>query len=70
MTSSAKETGSSRPLRIVQWATGSIGRYAIGAIAEDPGLELAGVWVHSATKHGIDAGTLAGIEKLGVAATT
>lgn len=70
MTSSAKATGSSRPLRIVQWATGSIGRYAIGAIAEDPGLELAGVWVHSATKHGIDAGTLAGIEKLGVAATT
>ena len=35
-----------RPLRVIQWATGSVGHYAIGAIAEDPSLELAGVWVH------------------------
>ncbi len=33
----------SRPLRVIQWATGSIGRYAIRAIAEDPNLELAGL---------------------------
>jgi hypothetical protein len=58
-----------KPLRIIQWATGSIGRHAIGAIAEDPNLELVGLWVHSDSKQGIDAGTLAGIEKLGVAAT-
>ncbi len=44
------------PLRIIQWATGSIGRYAIGAIVEDPALELAGVWVHGEAKDGQDAG--------------
>ena len=58
-----------RPLRIIQWATGSIGRYAIRAIAEDPNLELAGVWVHSESKHGVDAGTLVGSAALGVKAT-
>jgi len=58
-----------RPLRIIQWATGSVGRYAIGAIAEDPNLELAGVWVHSAEKSGKDAGELADVAPLGVAAT-
>jgi 2,4-diaminopentanoate dehydrogenase len=58
-----------RPLRIIQWATGSVGRYAIRAIAEDPALELAGVWVHSESKDGMDAGALAGIAPLGVRAT-
>jgi hypothetical protein len=58
-----------RPLRIIQWATGRIGRYAIGAIAEDPALELAGVWVHGEAKDGVDAGTIAGIDPVGVAAT-
>lgn len=58
-----------RPLRIIQWATGSVGRYAIRAIAEDPSLELVGVWVHSEAKDGVDAGTLAGGAPLGVKAT-
>jgi len=58
-----------RTLRIVQWATGSIGRTAIGAIADDPGLELAGLWVHSDAKAGKDAGELAGIDPVGVLAT-
>ncbi|MFK7895140.1 MAG: dihydrodipicolinate reductase [Myxococcota bacterium] len=58
-----------RPLRIIQWATGSIGRHAIAAIQEDPRLSLAGVWVHSESKAGQDAGTLAGIEPVGVKAT-
>lgn len=59
-----------RPLRIIQWATGSIGRYAIGAIHEHPRLELAGVWVHSDAKSGRDAGEIAGIGPIGVRATT
>ena len=63
------ESTESRPLRIIQWATGSIGRHAIQAIADDPKLELVGLWVHSDAKQGIDAGTLAGVDKLGVAAT-
>jgi hypothetical protein len=57
------------PLRIIQWATGSVGRYAIGAIQEDPGLELAGVWVHGESKDGVDAGIIAGIDATGVKAT-
>ena len=57
------------PLRIIQWATGSIGRYAIAAIAEHPALEVVGVWVHSEAKDGVDAGEIAGIAPLGVKAT-
>ena len=58
-----------RPLRIIQWATGNVGRRAIAAIAEDPSLELVGVWVHDEAKDGVDAGEIAGIGPLGVAAT-
>ncbi|MFM7508203.1 MAG: dihydrodipicolinate reductase [Actinomycetota bacterium] len=55
--------------RVVQWATGGVGRAAIAGIAEHPDLELVGCWVHSADKIGVDAGTLAGVEPLGVKAT-
>lgn len=55
--------------RVVQWATGNLGRAAIQGIAARPDLELVGVWVHSQDKVGMDAGTLAGIEPLGVRAT-
>jgi len=56
--------------RVLGWSTGGVGRLAIRAIARRPDLELAGVWVHDPEKHGVDAGTLAGIDPLGVAATT
>jgi hypothetical protein len=56
-------------LRVIQWATGGVGRAAIQGIAAHPDLELVGVWVHSADKVGRDAGELAGIDPLGVAAT-
>ena len=56
--------------RVVGWSTGGVGRLAIRAIARRPDLELVGVWVHSGEKDGVDAGTLAGIEPIGVAATT
>jgi 2,4-diaminopentanoate dehydrogenase len=56
--------------RVIQWATGGVGRSAIAAIAAHPDLELAGCWVHTPAKHGVDAGELAGIGPLGVAAST
>ena len=57
------------PWRVVVWATGGVGRYAIRTIADRADLELAGAWVHSPAKDGQDAGTLAGIAPLGVKAT-
>ncbi len=55
--------------RVVQWSTGNVGHHALRLIAHHPDLELVGLWVHSADKVGRDAGELAGIEPLGVAAT-
>jgi hypothetical protein len=60
---------SDQTYRVVVWATGRVGKLAIRAITDRPNLELAGVWVHSQAKDGQDAGTLAGIQPLGVAAT-
>jgi len=55
--------------RIIQWATGSVGQIAIRHIVETDGLELVGAYVTTAEKVGRDAGELAGIEAVGVAAT-
>jgi hypothetical protein len=57
------------PLRVVVWSTGGVGSNAIRAITRRPDLELVGVWVHTPTKVGRDAGELAGIEPVGIAAT-
>jgi len=55
--------------RVIQWATGGVGRAAIEAIVSHPELELVGVWVHSDEKAGRDVGELCGLPALGVAAT-
>ena len=51
------------------WGTGGVGARAIAAIAGRSDLDLTGVWVHAADKGGLDAGTLAGIGPIGLAAT-
>jgi 2,4-diaminopentanoate dehydrogenase len=56
-------------LRVIQWATGGVGRAAIQAVMAHPELELVGCWVRSAEKSGTDAGVLAGEQPIGVAAT-
>jgi 2,4-diaminopentanoate dehydrogenase len=56
--------------RVVQWSTGNVGAYALRGIIRHPDLELVGVWVHSESKAGKDAGELCGIEQVGVTATT
>src|SRR6202161_2645251 len=56
--------------RVIQWATGGVGRSAIEAVLRHPELELAGCWVHSAGKGGRDAGERAGAGRSGVIATT
>jgi len=56
-------------LRVIQWATGGVGRAAIQGIVDHPELELVGCWVHSESKEGLDAGEIAGAGPIGVAAT-
>jgi hypothetical protein len=56
-------------LRVIQWATGGVGRAAIEHILVHPELELVGCWVHSAEKAGQDVGAILGREPLGVVAT-
>ena len=57
------------PYRVIQWATGTVGIHAVPAIAAHPDLELVGLWVHSDSKAGRDAGEICGGEPLGVVAT-
>jgi len=47
--------------RVIQWATGNVGRAAIEGILAHPELELAGVWVHSQAKAGKDAAEICGL---------
>ena len=55
--------------RVIQWATGGVGRAAIEGILSHPELELVGCWVHGADKVGRDAGLLCGLGPIGVRAT-
>jgi 4-hydroxy-tetrahydrodipicolinate reductase len=68
MATQASQT-SPAPYRVVQWATGNVGSRALRRAIEHPGLDLVGLYVHSANKVGQDAGTLAGVAPVGVAAT-
>lgn len=56
-------------VRVVQWATGGVGKAAIEAVLVHPGLELVGAGVHSENKHGVDVGELVGRDPIGVRAT-
>jgi len=56
--------------RVIQWATGNVGRAAVQGIVSHPQLELVGAWVHSPDKAGRDVGELCGLDRLGVAATS
>ncbi len=59
-----------RPLRVIQWTTGNIGRRSLHAIIGRDDMELVGVYAHGADKVGVDAAELAGWpEPTGVTAT-
>ncbi|HJO22185.1 MAG: dihydrodipicolinate reductase [Myxococcota bacterium] len=55
--------------RVIQWATGNVGRAAIEGILSHPELELVGAWVHSEAKVGRDVGEICGVGPIGVCAT-
>jgi 2,4-diaminopentanoate dehydrogenase len=57
------------PKRIVVWGTGFVGRMVIPEIVRHPRFELVGVGVSNPDKVGTDAGTICGIDAIGVTAT-
>ncbi len=56
-------------LRVVQWATGSVGVAAINGVLEHPELELVGCFVYTEAKNAQDVGEIIGGAPLGVVAT-
>jgi hypothetical protein len=56
--------------KVIQWATGGVGKAAISYIAAHPQLELVGCWVSSDDKVGRDVGEICGLPALGVIATS
>src|SRR5246500_3890452 len=57
-------------LRVIQWATGGVGKAAIEGVLNHPQLDLVGCWVHSSSKSGRDVGDILGAEPMGVTATS
>jgi hypothetical protein len=55
--------------RVVQWATGAMGKAVLRTVIDHPGTELVGVYTYSDRKAGRDAGELAGRPATGVLAT-
>jgi hypothetical protein len=55
--------------RVIQWATGSMGRTALRRIIDHPDLELAGLYVYDERKVGRDAGEIARRGATGIQAT-
>jgi len=56
--------------RVVQWATGNVGRAAAEAMVSHPDLELVGAWVYSKDKAGRDVGKICGLGSLGIDASS
>lgn len=55
--------------RVIQWATGAMGKTCLRSVIDHPDLELAGLFVYGDKKAGRDAGEIAHREATGVIAT-
>jgi hypothetical protein len=55
--------------RVIQWATGGMGKNILRALIDHPAMQLVGVYVYSEGKHGKDAGEIARRPETGVLAT-
>ena len=60
---------SRNPARVIQWATGAMGRSCLRAVIDRPDTELVGLYVYSSRKEGEDAGDLVYRAPTGVKAT-
>ena len=70
MTASSLLSTPPKVVRVIQWATGTVGTHALRTIIEDPTLELVGVRVYADGKAGCDAGNICGLPPTGVTTTT
>jgi hypothetical protein len=57
------------PYRVIQWATGNVGRAAVEGILAHPELELVGAYVTTPAKSGRDVGEICGLGRIGIRAT-
>jgi 2,4-diaminopentanoate dehydrogenase len=57
------------PIRVIQWATGSMGKACLRAVLDDPRFRLVGLFAYGEDKVGRDAGDIARREPTGVIAT-
>lgn len=55
--------------RVIQWATGAMGKTCLRAVIDHPAMELVGLFVYGADKAGRDAGDIARRPPTGVIAT-
>jgi hypothetical protein len=55
--------------KVIQWATGSMGKACLRAVIDHPDLQLVGLYVYSDKKAGKDAGNIARSDPNGVIAT-
>lgn len=58
-----------RPIRVIQWATGSMGKACLRAVLDDDRFQLVGLFVYGDGKAGRDAGDIARRPEMGVIAT-
>lgn len=58
-----------RPIRVIQWATGSMGKACLRAVLDDDRFQLVGLFVYGEGKAGRDAGDIARRPETGVIAT-
>ncbi len=56
-------------IKVIQWATGAIGKTCLRQVIDHPDLELVGLYVYSDKKAGKDAGEIARRSETGVIAT-
>jgi 2,4-diaminopentanoate dehydrogenase len=60
---------SQKKYRVIQWATGTVGKVALKHFIQNPVIDLVGVYVTNPQKIGKDAGELVGLPPTGVIAT-
>ena len=56
--------------KVIQWSSGNVGKASIRGICNRSDLELVGLIVSDEKKNGLDAGTISGIDEIGVLAST